>query len=103
MTEHNSQQAVEQFRRWLTSLTALDESLSEMITALRGPTLNCWGPPQITGAFQIVEGPSDCRGPVRLLRVLRIAETPILLGAHQIAGATQVDRAPQIVDGFSDC
>ena len=34
-----------------TSLTALDERLSEMTTALRGPILNCWGP-------------SDCRGPV---------------------------------------
>ena len=86
MTEHNSQRAVEQFRKWLTSLTALDESLSKMTTALRGPTLNCWGPLRLPGAFQIVEGPSDCRGPVRLMKAPQIAGTPILLGAPQIAG-----------------
>ena len=70
----------------------MDESLSEMITALRGPTLNI-----------IVEGSSDCWGPVRLLRDPQIAETPILLRAPEIAGTPQVDRAPQIVGGSSDC
>ena len=67
------------------------------------------GPPQITGALQTVEGLSDCRGPLRLLRVLRIAETPILLGAHQIAGPLRLigplrlSTALQIAESPSDC
>ena len=72
---------VEPFRRWLTSLTASDKSLSEMTTVLRGPVFrlpgplsffgcpsDCWAP-HFARALQIVEvlsdcwSPSDCLGP----------------------------------------
>ena len=59
--------------------------------------------PQIAGALQFVEGTSDCRGPVRLLRAPQIARAPQIVGAPQIAGAPQVDMAPQIIGDPSEC
>ena len=49
------------------------------------------GAPYIAGNLQFVEGPSDCREPVRLLRAPQIARAPLIVGAPQIAG------------GWSDC
>ena len=59
------QQSVGQFRRWLTSLTTSDESLSEMTTALKDPALRLMRPlrllgaPLIAEALQTAGGPSD--------------------------------------------
>ena len=94
MTEHISQRAVEQFWRWLTSWTASDESLSEMTTALRSPTL---------GAPQIVGSPSDCWEPLRLLLPLRLLGAPQIYGAPQIVGALQIGEGPSYCWGPSVC
>ena len=53
-----SQRAFKQFRRWVISLRASNESLSDMTRRqLSGVQ------PSMPGAPQIAGGPSDCRGP----------------------------------------
>ena len=85
----------------VVSLTP-DESLSEMTTALRGPTLNCWGPLGLPGALrlpgapQIAEGPSDCWGP-------HIAGPLRLLEASQVDRVLRLSGAIQIAESPSDC
>ena len=51
----------------------------------------------------IARGPSDCRGPVRLLRARQIAGAPHCWRPLRLLEAPQVDRAHQIVGGHSNC
>ena len=101
---------VEQFRRWLTSLTASDEMLERNDNTSQGPAF------RLPGALQFVGCPSDCwgasniagplrlPGPFRLLRSFQIAGPLRLLGPLGLLGPLRLVRPLRLLsEGLPEC